>query len=51
MLNDYMTHGTKIKKVIGKCKLWKEWKKGNANKEQYLEEKKEGQEGCLPDQM
>ena len=40
MLIDYTTHSTKIKKIIGKCKLWKEWEKGNTNKKQYLEEKR-----------
>ena len=40
MLIDYTTHSTKIKKIIGKCKLWKEWEKGNTNKKQYPEEKR-----------
>ena len=39
MLNDDMTHGTEINKIIEKQKLWKEWKQGNKNKQQYLEEK------------
>ena len=40
MLNDDATRNTKINKITEKSKLWKEWKQGNTNKEQYLEEKR-----------
>ena len=47
MLNDYMTHGTKIKKVIGKCKLWKEWKGKREIQIRSSIQKKKGRVGRL----